>query len=604
MPLLTGLGKKRKRLLQHTAVVLGVSIVFALLTLAQPFASLNWRLSDQLFLSETPSPNIVIAAIDDQTLSAYGRLGDWPRSLHAQAIANLSAAGARAIGFDVLFAETSAEDSTLATAISQAGNVVLAVTGTQLLPDLQGYNEFIFPVPVLAQAASALGHTNLSPDGDGIVRRIPLLLSDPEGKTYPGLPLAVLQTFFSQPPPQSYELANGKLHLLSRDIPVDTSRNMRINYVGGPGAFRRLSYKDVIQGNFDPEVVKHKIVIIGMTATGTPDTWGVPVSAEKMPGVEIHANVMDTILRQRFLTAGGNGINLVAILLLGIISSIALPRLSLRWGAVLLVVMLAGYVAAVFFSFERGYLLPLFYPLTAVPLVYVTAVLCRIVATQSDRSEIRSLFGRYVSPEVADTLLKLTDHGELELGGENREVTVLFADARGFTEISARLSPEETMNMLNTYFSVIIERITANKGMVNKFAGDNVLAVWNAPQLQANHALLAVKAAVESQQAILQMQQGSSSVIQMHFGMGINSGEAVAGSMGSKGRSEYTVIGDTVNLASRICSVTPGGQIWIGSQTYEQVKEKIAATELEPQQFKGKSQPVPVFRVTAIMEMR
>ncbi len=604
MPLLTGLGRHRRRLLRHTAIVLGVGVAFALITLLQPFASLNWRLSDQLFLSEPASPNIVIVAIDDESLAQYGRLSEWPRSLHAQAITNLSQAGARAIGIDVLFAEASADDAVLADAISEAGNVVLPAVGINLsLTDSKFICEdFLMPPSSLQQAANAIGHANLVPDGDGVVRRLPLVASDLSEKEYPSFPVALLYTFFEQPLPESYPLADGKLHLLDRDIPVDGTKSMRINYVGGPGAFLRLSYKDVIEGNFDPEVVKHKIVLVGMTATGATDTWTVPVSADKMPGVEIYANAMDTILTQRFLVGGANWVSFLVTLFFVAISGFSLPRLSLKLGGVLVSGLFLGCVILTFLAFDRGYLFNMMYTLMSLPIVYVTAVLCRIIAEQSDRREVRGLFGRYVSPEVAGALLKLSDRGELKLGGEQREVTVLFADARGFTELGGSLPTQDVVNVLNAYFAVLIERITANGGMVNKFAGDDIMAVWNAPQTQADHPLLAVKAAFMAQQAIAEMQSRNPELAKVEFGVGINTGEAMAGSMGSPGRSEYTVIGDTVNLASRICSAAPGRHIWIGAQTYEAVKDKVSVNELEPQRFKGKSEPVPVFELVAIID--
>jgi len=183
----------------------------------------------------------------------------------------------------------------------------------------------------------------------------------------------------------------------------------------------------------------------------------------------------------------------------------------------------------------------------------------------------------------------------LKLGGARREVTVMFADMRGFTAMSERLSPEEIVATLNKYLSVLIERVLANEGMINKFAGDNIMAVWNAPQEQPDHALLAVKAAIEGQQAMENLPQDESQP-KVQFGIGINTGPAVAGNVGSEGRTEYTIIGDAVNLASRLCSNAPGGQIWIGPHTYETVKNEVEVEALEPQKFKGKAEPIPVYR--------
>jgi adenylate cyclase len=176
---------------------------------------------------------------------------------------------------------------------------------------------------------------------------------------------------------------------------------------------------------------------------------------------------------------------------------------------------------------------------------------------------------------------------------------VFFADIRGFTQISEQLSPEAVMQMLNTYLSVIADEVVRHDGIVNKFVGDNIMAIWNAPQSQPEHALLAVKAAWEAQQKLAELRQRDNRPLPVQFGIGINTGVAVAGNVGSAGRSEYTVIGDSVNTASRICSSTPGGEVWIGAETYNQTKDYLEAEQLEPQHVKGKAAPIMVYRVTA-----
>jgi adenylate cyclase len=584
----------------HTAVLLAVGGFFILIaTLVQPFSSTNLWLTDRLFTPMPPSPNIIIVGIDDATLETYGRLADWPRSLHAQAITNLSKAGAKVIGFDVLFVDESPEDNVVADAISTAGNVVLPVVGIEPLPanPMVTYGQVLRPVTPIEQAATAVGHANITPDADGTVRHLPLVVRDNSGKTYPSLSLAMLHVLFSMPLPNSYEIKNGALYLLARDIPVDSSYRLRLNFSGENESRSFLSYGDVIRDDFDPTVVKNKVVLIGMTATGEADTWAIPASAKKVPGVLIHAAAMETILKQWFLVeAGLSTLVLVLVLMVGI-TAFALPRLRLRWGAVLVGSLFAGYLIASFVSFDRGHILSLLYPLTMLPVLYVSSIFTQMVIEQSDKRFVKDLFGRYVSPQVAKEILNLADTGQLNLGGEQREVTILFADIRGYTSLSEKMSPEEIANMLNTYLSVITDSILENGGMVNKFIGDNIMAIWNAPNAEPEHARLAVKAAWEAQQHIIELQQNNPSLPKVRFGIGISTGKALAGNIGSLGRSEYTVIGDAVNLASRICGATPGGEIWIGPDTYHQAKEYLGAEELPPQLFKGKTEPVVVYRV-------
>lgn len=604
MPFLKRIGRRRSRQLFHTGIVIAVGCLFTALAISfQPFTSISSWLSDQLFVPEAPSPNIVIVGIDNASLEAYGKWSEWQRSLHARAIDNLAEAGAAVIGLDILFADTSADDAVLAEALEGAGNVVLPVVGVEPLRSTEPevtYRHFLTPTAPLEQACLSLGHANVVPDGDGVVRRLPLLVEDSSGQTHPALALAVLHALFSRPLPQQYSLQDGRLHLLDREMPVDASSRLRINFPAADESYTALSYGDVIEGNFDPSVVKHKIVLIGMTATAELDTWFTPVSATKMPGVWIHASAMDTILRQRYLMDADWSITMLVMLLLVAITGVALPRLKLKWGGVLVAGLFVGYLLAVSLAFDSGFILNVLYPLALLPLAYVTSVLCVVAAEQSDKGLVKDLFGRYVSPQVAAEILTLADVGKLELGGEQRTVSVLFADIRGFTRMSEQMSPMEIIDMLNSYLSIIVERVLDNEGMVNKFAGDNVMVVWNAPQFQQGHAWLAVKAAWEAQQAIMERQREDASLPRVQFGIGINTGEAVAGNMGSSGRAEYTVIGDAVNVASRICGAAAGGEVWIGGETWRQVKGYVEVEELQPQSFKGKAEPVSVYRVVGL----
>ena len=577
--------------------------------LVQPFYSINLWLSDQLFTSQPPSAVIVIAGIDDNTLDTYGRWAEWPRSLHAQAIDNLSQAGAQVIGFDVIFADSSSDDELLATAMAEADNVVLAAVGTQLVTPTRAeitYDDFLLPIDSLGQAASNIGHANVIPDGEGTVRRLPLIVKSSSGQAYPSLTLAVLYSHFSMTLPQEYPLENGSVDLLARDVPVDTSYYLRINFSADFRGRPYIPYGDIISGDFDPSLVNNKIVLIGMTATGEPDTWAIPTAVSNVPGVFIHAGAMDTILTERFLVETGPIVTLMIMLLLIAITAFALPRCGTWYwtdiakGAGITVGLFVAYLIGGFFAFDRGYILPLFYPLLLLPVLYLSNVVYMVVSEQSDKRFVKELFGRYISPQIAREIVNRADTGELELGGEQREVSVLFADIRNFTQISEQLPPEAVVKMLNTYLAAATDAVVQHDGIVNKFGGDNIMAVWNAPQSQPEHALSAIQAAWEAQQKITELQQGDNQRIPVQFGIGINTGIALAGNVGSVGRTEYTVIGDSVNVASRICNSAPGGEVWIGADTYNQAKDYIEADKLEAQRLKGKSALIEVYRVTGM----
>jgi adenylate cyclase len=604
--------RRERRRLYHALLLVGIGCLFTLVALLiQPLYSINLWFSDRFFTSEPPSPNIVVAGIDDNTLEAYGRWAEWPRSLHARAIDNLSRAGARVIAFDVVFTDASSDDEILATAIANAGSVVLASVATQPIP--RGgpeitYGGFLLPVASLEQAASSTGHANVVIDGDGTVRRLPLIIMSSSGETYPALALAILHRLFSMPLPQKYPLKDGTVNLLARDVPADTSYCIRINFSVDYAARPYISYGDVIGGNFDPSLVNNKIVLIGMTATGALDTWSVPTSPTKVPGVFIHAAAMDTILTERFLREQGTTTTLLIMLLLVGITAFALPRCGTRHrkdiarGAGATIALFLACLLLGFLAFDRGYALDLLYPLLLLPVLYAGNVLFIVSMEQSDKGLVKELFGRYVSPQIAREIVSRADAGDLRLGGEQREVSVLFADIRGFTQISEQLSPEATVEMLNMYLSAVSDAVVRHDGIVNKFGGDNIMAVWNAPQSQPGHALLAVKTAWEAQQRVAKLRQEDSRLLPVQFGIGVNTGVALAGNVGSAGRSEYTVIGDSVNIASRICSNTPSGEVWIGAETYSQTQDYLEAEPMEPQHVKGKSAPITVYRVTGLCQ--
>lgn len=604
------LGRQQRKRLYHTLVIAGAGCLFTLIVvIVQPFYSINLRLTGQLFTAEDPSPNIIIAGIDDATLETYGRWSEWPRSLHAQAIDNLNDAGAKVIGFDVVFANSSPDDMLLSTAITNADNVVLATVGTQsptVVDSELTYEHFIVPVALLEQASANIGHANVAPDLDGTVRRLPLVVSDGEGQKYPSFTLAVLHTLFSMPIPDEYPLENGAVHLLARDIPVDDMYRVRINFIADSGSYSYLSYGDVISGDFDFSLVKNKTVLVGMTATGELDTWAIPTSAAKVPGVLIHAETMDTILRQRFLIEKDIVTTMMTMLLMVAILAVFLPRSGTRIGrdiargAVLTVGLFVAYLVATFIAFDHGYILNILYPELTLPVAYVSSILYVTVMEQSDKRFVKDLFGRYISPQIAQEIVSQADSGKLHLGGEEREITVFFADIRNFTGLSEQMSPEELVKTLNAYLTIIVDAVVNNGGLVNKFIGDNVMAVWNAPQFQPEHAMLAVKAAWEAQEKVAEIHNNeseASSLPVLRWGIGINTGNALAGNVGSASRAEYTVIGDTVNLASRICGAAPGGEVWISDQTYNQVRDYLEVEEMERRSFKGKSTTTLVYRV-------
>jgi len=240
------------------------------------------------------------------------------------------------------------------------------------------------------------------------------------------------------------------------------------------------------------------------------------------------------------------------------------------------------------------------YPPLAIIGTFVGVNLYNVTSERSEKREITKTFGRYISPSVVDKILAALGEGELKLGGKEHEVTVAFADVRGFTSISEKMQPEELVKALNIYLSIVIKAVLKYDGVINKFGGDSVMAIWNVPVKCEGHALLATKAVVSTQHAIRELQEKETTLPNMEFGIGVNTGKAVAGNMGSEDRLEYSVLGDAVNTAARLASATPGGKVWIGANTFAWVKDYITAKPLEPLSVKGKHEPIQAYEVVDI----
>ncbi|HSW56864.1 MAG TPA: CHASE2 domain-containing protein, partial [Dehalococcoidales bacterium] len=437
---------------------MGIGVVFTLIIyLVQPFYTFNLWFSDQFLETESPSPNLVLAGIDDDSLNTFGKWSEWPRSLHASAIDNLKNAGASVIGYDIIFADESADDARLADAISQAGNVVLAVAGTSRLPSADKrltFSDFLYPTESLRSESQGLGHVNVVPDPDGKVRRVPLVAQTAGGESYPSLGVAMLSTLFRMKLPETIVPENNQITLFMRQIPVDPAVFMRLNYAVTDKRITYLSYQDIINNTFDPSLVKNKLVLVGIVATGDIDNWSVPTSSVRVPGVYLHAAVMDTILRMRFITeAGMNTTVLIMLLLSGLCAAFFTLAGTLKWQDVVKVSgttlgLLLVYVFASALISTQGLILNVLYPCLILLVLYVSNIIYMVVQEQTNNKFIKDLFGRYVSPQISKEIVALADEGQLRLGGEEREVTIMFADIRNFTTISEKLSPEGVVKML------------------------------------------------------------------------------------------------------------------------------------------------------------
>jgi adenylate cyclase len=602
---LRGKSRRARRLRVATALALALGLLYvAFAALSDPLEAVQTTFTDNLFREEAGSPNIVIVGISDTTFEHYDqRLGEWPRTRHADAIDKLREAAAQVIVYDVLFAEESSdatEDEALAAAVDRAGNVVLSAAGTEVNDELTGesyvYGEatgqgtFEQPIQVLRDTGAIVAHANVETQDDGRVRRVPVAVESADGERFAGLSLAAFYLQFGRPvevPPAG----SDSLALIGREAPLEERDTLRVNYAGDDSQFEALAFEDVVDGKFDPDAVRGKAVFVGATVLGI-DRHATPFG--DTAGVAIHANALDTILRARFLNVAPAWLGMAAGVAFAAVAAYVVPRWRIGLAVLVIVLLFVTYEVTAIGAFYSGHILNAVDPPAALLLAAAGGLIYRAASERAAQREVSDLFGRYVSAGVARELLRRSDRGEIALGGEMRDVTVLFGDIRGFTTISEGLDPDSLVKRLNLRFEIIVENVLAHGGIVNKFVGDAIMAVWNAPDDRDGHALLACQAALRAQARLEALDDAGPPI---RFGFGMNSGPALAGNVGAVGRLEYTVMGETVNIASRLCGVAGGGETWIGERTRQLVQEHMETEPLPAQQLKGISAAVATYRL-------
>jgi adenylate cyclase len=593
---LTGRSKREARLRRVSLLALGAGTIFLLwVVIVNPLQTITNMAMDSLFLEREGSDVVVIVAIDDDALSRHGRLSEWPRTLHATAIDALRESQARVIVYDILFVDAGEGTATLARSVSEAGNVILPVAGAvQIASSAQRlplYEDVLLPEPSLQDAAAALAHVNVSGDRDGRIRHVPLAISTTGGTMYPAISFAAMYMQFGHAPPGDLQPTSHGLSVFGRTVPLEDSSLMRINYAGTKGSFQYISFNDLVEGRVDPSSLRNKIVLVGLTA-GAGDVHPAPIG--RLNGVEIQANALNTLLHAQFLQPVRAGTEIMVAFMLVTALAVIVSRWPTVYAAGALLVLAGGWVsAALFLYLIDGRMLDPFVPPAALLVTAFAGLAYRTSAERAAHREVAALFGRYVADDVARELIARDDRGQLALGGELREVTTMFCDIRGFVTLSQTTPPEEMVGLLNRHFDVIVAQVLKHGGIVHQFVGDEVMAFWNAPNEQPDHALLACRAAIDAQAELALLESSD----RVRFGFGINTGVVLAGNVGTAGRQQYTIIGQAVNTAARLCGLAGGGELWIGEPTYELIKETMRAEELPPQSLKGMDAPVKVYRL-------
>ncbi|MDD5437703.1 MAG: adenylate/guanylate cyclase domain-containing protein [Patescibacteria group bacterium] len=585
-------GKKRNDWQRPLLVGLAIGLLCAAGMALGLLSTWSHRLTDRLFTSQAPDARVAIIAIDDAAMARLGRW-PWPRAVHAQVIDKISQAKPLAIGYDVNFPETSDQenDKALADSLRQAGNVVLPIELTLIAKNSKLFYDparVLTPIPLIASAAARLGHTNTPQDPDGVVRRVPIWVFSDKPSDQVVLPAFTLQIA---------EIAG--LNLDPKSV-VDGQNKLIVHYINSPKhSFPTYSAADLIDGKVKPEQLAGRFVLVGSTAPDLHDEQLVPTSVtQPMPGIEIHASLLDTLLKKDYLREVPIALSIFWLILIGAILGFLVPKLKARWAIPLAVGLWIITIATSFVLFDRGWIADLLWPTIAILFGFGAVMLERRIAAEYQKREIRNAFSRYVTESVVESIL--SDPSKLKLGGERRKMTVLFSDIRGFTSISEGLNPEKLVEIMNKYLSRMTAEVFKHEGVLDKYIGDAVMAFWNAPFDQPDHAKRAVETALDMLSALKEMNANKAfGDVELKIGVGVNTGEMVVGNMGSEERFDYTVIGDSVNLGSRLESLTKeyGVCLLITESARQELNNGYLIRQVDLVAVKGKKEPVKIFEV-------
>ncbi len=631
-----------RKTLVPSVIGIVVTLIFAVFACIRfvPLERLEFLLYDIRYNNikgkEIPPKEIVIVAIDDRSLKKIGRW-PWDRGRIAHIIDSLREMGAKVIVVDIAFSEPANDDDTLSASIRHAGNVVLPIVfdfkGKQgaLTEDMLYDNAFpmvrdadLFevyppisaksvqlPIKKIASASKAVGHINMIPDNDGSLRHeIMAIRYDKE--MLPSIDLQAARIFMGLPIEAMTLKATEGIQLGDTFIPTDIWGRSLIYYYGPAETFPSISALDVIEKKVAPEQIRDRIVLIGSTALGVYDLRVTPMSI--MPGVEKHANVIASILRQNFVRKITNLTNILIVLVSGIAFSLLIVRLKALPGAMLTCVFVGAlYLITYYFFFRKLVWIDLSYSGVGILIAYLAVTSYRYATEERYAKRIRGMFSSYVTERVVNELIK--NPNLAKLGGERREITVLFSDVRGFTTFSEQHAPEQVVAILNEYLGEMTDIVFQWEGTLDKFVGDEIIAFWGAPLPQENHAELAVRCMLHMAKRLNELQEKwkSEGKTPFYAGFGINTGEVIVGNIGAEGKKmDYTIIGDNVNLGARVEGLTRkyDTDMIITEATLNKIRRLIAEGAmphvriegLDRVAVKGKTEPVTIYSVSSLRE--
>ncbi|MFN7160139.1 MAG: CHASE2 domain-containing protein [Candidatus Gracilibacteria bacterium] len=625
----------KSRIFQISFIALLISIFLFAVELAGGFTSWHLKISNFLYSYQTSyhTGDVVVVKIDEESLKAQsegglGRWQNWRRTYFAQVVQNLQNAGAKVIGIDVLFTEPANEaftgvfegdeneeklkeilandDKELGKKIALHPDIVLAAKeGTPAL----------IPVNTIYDSKStsmSLGSVYVPLDTDATVRNIPLKVNSDLIKN--SFSLEIIRRFFDLSSSEITAVEKSLVILKDKIKNPDTGKNygpiiipmeteyLYTNFFGPANSIPSVSFVKVYNNDFSPELFKNKIVLIGEMNAGLHDEVSAPVSfGTLMPGVELHANAIETMLTNKGLQSVPIYIEFFILLLLSIFASLLFYRMRPWVSGICMVLLMAGYiVAALWFFNELQIVLNTLFPPLALLLTFITVIIYKYIREERTKNKITAAFSHYVSDKV---VRKIIDHPSMiSLGGEKKHMSVSFTDIAGFTTISETRTPEEVVDFLHVYLERMTSIILKYEGTLDKYIGDAIMAFWGAPIDLKEHAVLSCRSALSMHKEMNKLvtdEETMNTFAGVGIRTGIASGDMVVGNIGSKKRFDYTVIGDTVNLASRLEGVNKvyGTEICVSENTKILSEKEFVFRILDRIKVKGKNQPIQIYEL-------
>jgi adenylate cyclase len=570
-------------------------------------APMFYALQDQLFPAPPPSSQVTLVALDSTAATPFGPY-PWGNDIHAKVINYLASLHPKVILFDVMLDHSGPGDAQLAKAISDAGNVVLVCTADDP------------PLPIFANAAAAVAGRELGvPDPANAVRGVPIRVTKssacPSGE--PAFVPAVRIAEGTNDP----LVTNGNEAELGRHIIPLVNGEMLINFTNGksPTCGYLFAFNSRCPA---PGLITNHIVVVGIKLVDADDVYSQAVSfghdstfcpssrpkcmvPNQNYGYRIMGDAISTVLGDRYVQPQPDPSDLLATLLIATLIGAAVYLLSFRLAVLVTSVVLAVYALLAIVLGRSGWLVDPIYTPVAIVLAAGFSLAARYVLVERERRKVERIFGHWVDPRIAQKLASARSVEDIISKGERRDITLLFVDIRGFTALSEGMSAEDVQAVIHEYLDDMSTLILKWDGTIDKYVGDEIVALWNAPVTQSDHPLLAVRCAYDlvNHAPILEARLAAKGLPPISWGIGVNTGPAVVGNMGSKDRLQYTALGDTVNTASRFCGAAPAFNLLIGWSTFQACSDFIAVDEMPGLQLKGKSaETFRLFNVTAIRQ--